>query len=444
MPNLIPLSSIVIPPNRQRRVFSPEALQDLAVSISESTYGLLHPIVIRREDDKAILVAGERRFRAIQSIYSFGGTIRHANQEVPRELVPVVDLSDLDPIDASEAELEENIRREDLTVVEKAQAIALLVDLRKRQAEAKGLATPLTLDIAREVYDKDIPGGGQTIIKNQLMIARHADDPEVRKATSINEAVKVIKRKDLAERRAREAAIIGETFTSSLHTLLNQDCVEWLRQCPDGCFEVILSDPPYGIGADDFGDSGKSDLPSTHNYDDSLEAWYNLVAEVVPELYRVATPDSHLYLFCDIDRFHALKDLLEHEGWRVHRTPLIWSNVEGFRVPWQGQGPQRTYELILFAVKGKKKVNFVGKDVLTFARGKGRFGHPAQKPVSLLEELLRRSAAPGDRVLDPFAGTASTVEAANNLHLACTALESDPVYYAMALERIGGFEKELF
>jgi site-specific DNA-methyltransferase (adenine-specific) len=63
-------------------------------------------------------------------------------------------------------------------------------------------------------------------------------------------------------------------------------------------------------------------------------------------------------------------------------------------------------------------------------------GHPAQKPVPLLVDLLRRSARPGDRVLDPFMGSGSTVLAANELKLACTGIELDEAAYGIAARRL--------
>ena len=443
MTTLIPLSSITIPPTRQRRVVSPESLQALATSISDTAYGLLHPLVIRRQDGQNVLVAGERRLRAIQEVYSFGGTIRHANQVVPREMVPVVDLSDLDHVDAFEAELEENVRREDLTIVERAQAVERLFELRKAQAEKAGRPPPTMLEFATSIHGDDATVNQATALRNQILIARSASDEDVRKATSVGEAVKVIQKKITLERRAKEAEAVGATFTSSKHLLLNEDCLKWFLSAQEGQFEIILTDPPYGIGADTFDDSGAKGA-TDHKYDDSYERWQELMEVIPEELFRVAAPNAHAYLFCDIDRFHELKAKMEAAGWRVHRTPLIWHNLEGFRVPWQGVGPQRSYELILFAVKGQKKSNWAGKDVLSFLRGKERMGHPAQKPTKLLEELLRRSATATDRVFDPFAGTASTVEASHTLNLACTAIEQDLIYYAMALERVQGLEKELF
>jgi site-specific DNA-methyltransferase (adenine-specific) len=77
--------------------------------------------------------------------------------------------------------------------------------------------------------------------------------------------------------------------------------------------------------------------------------------------------------------------------------------------------------------------------VLEFGKDKA-VGHPAQKPVPLLVELLRRSARPGDRVLDLFAGSFATVEACHELKLGCTAVERDASAYGIGVKRVQGLE----
>jgi site-specific DNA-methyltransferase (adenine-specific) len=210
-------------------------------------------------------------------------------------------------------------------------------------------------------------------------------------------------------------------------------------------FDIILTDPPYGMGADQFGTSGVGVSAAAHFYDDSYEMWANVMDYFALQSFRLAKPSAHMYAFCDFDRFHEFKQKLTRVGWKVHRTPLIWSNPDGFRAPWPEQGCQRKYELILYAVKGDRKVNQLKGDVLEYRKDTA-VGHPAQKPVPLLIELLRRSARPGDTVLDPFMGSGSTVEACHELKLTCTGIEQDPSAYGMAVKRVKGlaaFEEAL-
>lgn len=439
MATFYPINKVIVKPNRQRQEFDTGDLNELGESISQR--GLLHAVVVRLEGDDVVLVAGERRLRAITDIYELGGTIKYGGVEVPAGMLPCVPLGELSELEAEEAELEENIRRVDLTWQERAATNARLAALRGRQAQAAGKPAPTVADIAAEVKGlppgtpSSVMGGAHTTVRDQIIVANHLADPEVAAASSLKDAMKILKKREETRQNEELAARVGATFSSKSHSLQQTDCIPWLNQCPDGLFDIILTDPPYGMGADEFGDSGQS--AEAHFYDDSYENWLRLFdkCDLPGRLFRVAKPNAHAYLFCDFDRFHELKQLMQGAGWVVHRTPLVWHNTDGFRVPWPDKGPQRQYELILYAVKGDKKTTRVAKDVLAYPRDKS-LGHPAQKPVALLEDLLRRSATPTDEVLDVCAGSGATIEACHNLKLRCTALEADAASYGIAVKRL--------
>lgn len=433
------IEAITTPDNRQRRDFDPEAIQELVASIQESYHGLMHPVVVRDgPDDTIFLVAGERRLRAIKEIYDLGGSFRHDGGMVPVGQVPVVSLGELAPLAAFEAELEENIRRKDLTVIETAQATARLFDLRIAQAAAAGQEKPTTADLAREVFDlppsrKGAEGSAQTAVRNQLLVAKNASNPEVRRAKTLKEAVTIVKKADQAAQAARLAATVGSTYSTKALKLLNEDSLVWLKD-RTGEFDIILTDPPYGMGAQEFGDGGRVGA-GAHFYDDSYETWAATMQVFVPATFSLTKPEAHAYLFCDVDRFFDLREQMRAVGWDVHRTPLIWHNPDGYRAPWPDRGPQRQYELVLYATKGGKKTAKLLGDVIT-CRKDASVGHPAQKPVELLKNLLSRSAQAGDKVLDPFAGSGATLEACHAMLLECTGLEKDQAAYGVALKRI--------
>ena len=442
MIQVIPLKDIVVASNRQRRTFDETLAQELVHSIQESAHGLLHPLVVRRSLEGPVLVAGERRLRAISDIYALGQIFRFNGAPIPPGMVPVVNLGDLSPIDAEEAELEENIRRVDLSWQERAEATSRLLALRQKQADVAGEHAPTTRQIADEVRPDMTPEASIDVTRKELIVSRFLDDPEVAKAPTLNEAFKVLKKKEERKKNAELAATIGESFTSAAHTLLNVDSSEWMKAAPAASFDVILTDPPYGMGADEFGDSGQGASASAHFYKDDRATWLRIISWFASESFRLAKPDAHLYAFCDFDNFTHFKDALTDAGWKVHRTPLIWSNPDGFRAPWPEQGPQRKYELILYAVKGGLKTTALKGDVLEY-RKDSALGHPAQKPVALLSDLLRRSARPGMTVLDPFGGSGPLLAAAHDLKLSATVLEMDPAAYAIAAKRLQALTSQM-
>jgi DNA modification methylase len=425
------VDDLVVPDNRQRKQFNEQLIFDLAGSIAEN--GLIHPLVVRKEDGELILVAGERRLRALDICWGLGQEVRCGEKIIPERSVPCLFLGEIDPIDAFEIELEENIRRTDLDWQEKAIAVNKLFSLRGQQAARNGTPPPTPQTIAEEVSGTGEGQFGENV-RQDIILARHLDNPVVASAASRKEAWKALKRDEERKRYEELGKAIGATFNSSLHTLLTGSCLEILPTLTANSFDIILTDPPYGISADEYGDSGGR-TGGAHFYDDSHETWMSLMEVFANEAFRLAKRESHLYCFCDIDRFHSLGRYLTHSGWRVFRTPLVWVNPTAMRAPWPEHGPQRKYQIILFAIKGDRKVTRLYGDVIT-CQSDPNLGHQAQKPVELYLDLLRRSARPGDSVLDPFCGSGPVYPACHQLKLKATGIEIDPAAVGIASQRI--------
>ena len=433
--NLINIDSVEVAPNRQRRQFNASELRELSDSIENQSIGLMHPIIVRQLEGKYILVAGERRLRAIKDSHELGVTVWHAGKAVPPGQIPYISLGQMEPLAAWEAELEENVRRTDLTWQEKAEATSQLFALRDAQAANASLPRPTTASLAEELVGKpDVPVQQETI-RQELILARQLHDPDVAAAKSRNDAMKVVKRKEVERLNRKIAETVGKTFSSDSHAAFNDDSAAWVKLQPANTFDVILTDPPYGMGADKFGEMGGG----AHGYEDSAEHFFNIMKWLPAETFRVAKPQAHIYLFCDFDWFPQIKTWMEAVGWKVFRTPLIWSKPNGYSAPWPDQGPQRAYEMVLFAVKGDKTTKKMARDVLTYNPDEN-LGHAAQKPVALFADLLSRSAIAGDSVLDPFGGTGPLLEAAHQLKCRATVIEKDPASYGIALTRLKGLK----
>lgn len=443
----IRLSDIIIKPERQRQSFDPEALQELVTSISER--GLLHAPVLRKEGDSWVLVAGERRLKAIEQIYALGESFRHDNSQVPEGEVPFTDLGTLSRLEAEEAELDENLKRRDLTWQEHAAAVKRLHELRQAQkleAHAElvdsGIMPILTAspvqtiaDTAEELTGRR-DGGYQDATRKELIVAEHLDNPVIAKAKTADEAFKLLKRDEERKRNQELARTVGASFNASSHELHNVDCLSWMADpAQAGRFDVILTDPPYGMGAQSFGDGAGRLSGIEHHYDDSYESWQKLMSEWTRLSFAVTKPQAHAYVFCDIDNYHELKRMMEAAGWYVFRTPLINVKSNSGRVPLPDQGPRRQYEILLYAIKGKKTVTQIYSDVITSLSDEN-MSHGAQKPVALYQNLLQRSVRPGDSVLDSFAGSGTIFPAAHPFHCQAVGLEQNPEYFGMCVKRL--------
>ena len=429
--NIIDVDAVIIAPNRQRKVFDAAKLHEFSDGIAKR--GLLHPIILRVVGDNYQLVAGERRLRAVKDIYGLGGVITHDGQEVFPGSIPYTLLSDLSDLDAEEAELEENVHREDLTWQERAEAHSRLQALRTAQALAAGDLPPTVATIAVEVRGSS-EGIHQETTRRELIVARHLDNADVRAAKTVDEAFKILKKQEANTKHKELGAQVGKTFTADLHKAFNTNSLFWMAECPAESFDVILTDPPYGMGADEFGDSGGL-AAGAHGYKDDAENFLRIMEELPALTFRLAKPQAHLYVFCDIGWHQLMREKFAEAGWQVFRTPMIWYKKSGMRAPWPDCGPQRKYETLLYAVKGKRPVLKMLADVLDYPPDPN-LGHAAQKPVALFEDLLRRSVLPGNSVLDPFAGSGPIFAAAHALQCQATGIEMDQASYGIMVKRI--------
>lgn len=423
--NLINLSDIEIAENRQRREFSEEKLNELVLSIRKCQ--LMHPVVLRNGYQ---LVAGERRTIAVTRLHDAGISVYHDSELVPEGMIPYIDLGELDELESKEAELEENTHRADLSFQEQARAVKELHDLRLKQNPSHTVS-----DTAEEINGRS-DGAYHDTVRKQLIIAQHLDSPEVQKAKSLKDAFKALKKKEEMDHRAALGASMASVQMSDLHRIHNADFRS--LDLGEGVFDVIITDPPYGMGADTFGDGGRTDYAFTaHTYEDSYETWLPLIKDFAVYSFRVAKPLAHCYAFCDLDRFAEFREIMGAAGWKVHRTPLIYQKPHGAdrRVPWPECGPRRSYELVLYAVKGNKPVKATKPDIFT-ATIEPNIGHPAQKPVSAWAELLSRSVSPGDKIADFFAGSGGILVAGHEAKCEVTAVEIDPAAYVLCAKRL--------
>jgi site-specific DNA-methyltransferase (adenine-specific) len=428
-----PLTEIQVSPNRQRREFDPDALADLAENIALT--GLQHAVVVRDTDSGPVLVSGERRLRAIQSLYEFGVTFRYDGKKLALDQVPTVTLGELSAEEAFEAELSENILRVDLTWQERDAAIAQLHEFRGIQARARGevqtfKATATEVAASTGTPLPQSPAAGIAVVSRSVVVAKHLDDPEVRAAKSSTEALKIIEKKAKERHNVRLAQEIGPRTTRERYMLIQGEALATMAGLASGGFDVVCTDPPYGINAQDFG----SQSFLGHKYDDSPEAWLRLMATCTREWWRLTKPEAHIYVFCDMRNFFALGQLMVSAGFDVWPTPLIWYKSNGM-LPRPDHGPRRCYEAVLYALKGNKRVNGIYQDVLQVPAVQTKEYAP-QKPTGVYVDLLRRSVKPGDQVLDCFAGSGTIFEAAQQLYLFATGIEIDPAAYGIAYRRL--------
>ena len=448
------VSSVIVKEGRQRKTFAREDLISLAESIRDTV--LINAIVVESLDNPT-LIAGERRLRVLTALAAKDIPFRYNDTEYVGGLIPVVVGGDLSPLELQEIELAENLRRTNLTWQEEAAATAHILTLRNERKQEEGLP-PVTLkEVAAE---QNI---SHATVSQRVNIAKHLDDPDVAKAKTRKDAEKIIIKKDKEKRRADKASAID--YTSIRHTLLEGDCREQIKQVRTGTMSAIVTDPPYGVNMH----KDQSWDGSWHEYDDTEAYAFNLVSSLLPEWDRVCLPSAHLYMFCDVAKFYQLRAIVEARRTHVNGGiinvpyrkvlasyfgdesddeirnstpvfecmyfPFIWDKGNIASYPRPSHWPRKSYECILYAIKGNKEHN--GLDLATIPIDQIRDqDHPAGKPTELYQHLLFRSCEAGDQVLDCFAGQGNIFRAAHKLGLTATGIELSPKYLDMAKESL--------
>lgn len=228
---------------------------------------------------------------------------------------------------------------------------------------------------------------------------------------------------------------LGELYTLGPHRLLCADCRDpaQLEQLMQGeGAEVLLTDPPYGVSY-----RGKTRAALRVRNDDAA-GLPGLLREALFALDGVLAPSGRFYVFAPAGpagtEFRvALRDI----GWTHHQT-LAW--VKNAIVLGHSDFHYR-HEDVLYGWKpgsgrpgrGRHRGSrwYGGNDqssVLFADRPTRSTEHPTAKPVALLEVMLRNSTKRGDLVLDPFAGSGSTLVACERLGRRCRLVELDPAY----------------
>ncbi|MBS1262474.1 MAG: DNA adenine methyltransferase YhdJ [Calditrichaeota bacterium] len=211
----------------------------------------------------------------------------------------------------------------------------------------------------------------------------------------------------------------------------------WLAMMPDETVDLILTDPPYNIGYKSNRRVVNAKFQHLEN-DDNGDDW---IPQFAREAYRVLKNDRHLYCFCRHDTYPDFIAAFKAAGFKIKRT-LIWvKNNHGSGDLKGDYAPQD--EWIIYCHKGRRVLN--GKresNVLYFPKlSTKNLTHSTEKPVELLKKLIEKSTHRDELVLDPFAGSGSTMQAARELRRRYCMMELSESYYYTTEERRGQYNQ---
>jgi ParB/RepB/Spo0J family partition protein len=414
--------------SRQRRKLEP----DPALQASIKRVGLINPIIVTKDYQ---LIAGERRWEACKAL-AF-------------QTIAVRWFEDLNIDELKVVELEENIKRKDLSWQDSTRAIADL----------------------HHLYGKNDPTWNQRMtsealsidagyISTILLVAAHLKEPRVAKATSINEARNLIRRK---KERADEAEIndmamfarsmisregmdkpspllkgivtsqqtqttVVSDQTGELvspvwsrmaveRSIRQEDFLEWAPAYQGISFNFIHCDFPYGANVFDGAGQFKPEDQEGAYSDQSTDYW-TLTECLIKNLDHLLSPLGHLMFWLSPKPEILVKTmrLFEANGpsLEFYPYPLIWHKSDNSGIVGDSQRwPRHTYEAALLAYRGRRPLVRTVAD--SYSGPGDRRLHPSCKPEPMLRHFFAALVDGNTRFLDPTCGASSALRAAESL-----------------------------
>ncbi|CAM2198424.1 putative methylase YubD (plasmid) [Paraburkholderia kururiensis] len=203
--------------------------------------------------------------------------------------------------------------------------------------------------------------------------------------------------------------------------LILGDCLAVLPTIPSCAIDLVLTDPPYLVNYVDR--SGRSIA------NDVRDDW---LLPAFSELQRVMRPDSicvSFYGWSAVDRFFA--------AWKAAGFRIVGHMVFSKGYSSRSRYVKYQHESAYILAKGNPALPTRPlPDVMPWGEYTGNRLHPTQKPVGVLTQIVEAFSRPNDIVLDPFAGSGSTCEAAHNAGRRYVGIELDATYHAAADRRL--------
>jgi len=246
---------------------------------------------------------------------------------------------------------------------------------------------------------------------------------------SINAAYKEIKKEE-KKAEYKEKVLQERVETKVSDNIKNGDSLKILETLEDGCIDVVLTDPPYGINYVSNRSIFDDAITKRGLLNDGKKEAFKLLDKTCEILQRKTANNAHLYFFCSWSVFSDFEKIISK--YFTIKTPIVWDKGNKGSGDLDNDWGNQT-EIILYCVKGKKLVNTRRGNLISVSRlHTSKMVHPTQKPIELIKEILKVSVTDGDFVVDPFMGSGSTIKAANELKYKSLGIELDNEMFNIA------------
>lgn len=229
--------------------------------------------------------------------------------------------------------------------------------------------------------------------------------------------------------------------------IITGDAINALQTFASDSVDLVIADPPYNLGKD-YGNN--HDLKGFEEYLEFSRSWLR-------EAYRILKPTGTIYVFMGVRFISYLYDMLDQELGMFFNSWITWHYTQGMG---RTKGFSPRHDDILMFTKTeqfkfrldsvrvpqkyfRKRNNMTGAnpgDVWQFSHvhysNPERQAHPTQKPEALIERMVMASTDEGDLVVDPFAGSGTTLRVCQVLDRRAVGVELNPEYVRMIERRL--------
>lgn len=226
-------------------------------------------------------------------------------------------------------------------------------------------------------------------------------------------------------------------------TLYHGDCREILPTL--GRFDAVVTDPPYAISVDGsahhFPAGGGVRRLDFFKGDTDWPVMRMLIKDAIGKALDNLTPTGSFYAWVGHRCVGDIVDLLESRGFNSRF--LIWQKLCPVPPP-PGSGWPSGAEICIYGYPANRTWTEFGRSAKSnvfvadsFRHGQpGKVGHPTQKPFAVITPLILASTNVGDLIVDPFAGSGTTLLAARASDRKAIGIEIEERYCALAAERL--------
>jgi site-specific DNA-methyltransferase (adenine-specific) len=233
----------------------------------------------------------------------------------------------------------------------------------------------------------------------------------------------------------------------SSHIVHLGDCLDpvtGLASLPDKSVDHVICDPPYEAEAHTLQRRIKrGQRVLSVEAIDFAPMTQGLREATAKEIVRVCS--RWAVVFCQAEAVSVWRASLQAAGAKWRR-PMVWVKPDG-QPCLTGDRPGMGYEsmVAVWCGAGRSEWNGGGKvGVYTFVKSTSNGNeHQTQKPLALMEALVRDFTDAGETILDPFAGSGSTGVACKRLGRSFIGWEKDPKYHSIAVKRIENAREQL-